>query len=60
MQYVEWVYNELAALKKLSGWQGPNLTKKDGRHESEFFSNFLKNRCSLRINTNMQYVEYWG
>ena len=40
------------AALKLSGWQGPNLTKKikDGRPDRIFFQNFLKNCCSLEIN----------
>ena len=32
---------------------------KDGRHDQDIFPNFLKNWCSLGINTTMQYVEYW-
>ena len=31
---------------------------KDGRHDSNIFPNFLKNWCSLGINTCIQYVEH--
>ena len=31
---------------------------KNGGHDRDIISNFLKNRCSLGINNNMQYFEY--
>ena len=31
---------------------------KDGRHDPDILSNFLKNLCRLEINTTMQYVEF--